>query len=203
MKLAYPLHPQNPGYPPFITQAFGVNPAYYAKFGTKGHMGVDFMAPHGTPVYAAHDGFAFYVGPDAHGGDGVYIRFQDEELKWWTIINWHLIAKTDRIYAPLVDSKGRQVKQGDLIGFADNTGAPFESTGDHLHFGLAPCDKDGTFVELGNGYGGCVDPKPYFTIQLSASDQVAVLAAQKQAQGNTYQSGVLFALAKFLKSFFV
>lgn len=201
MKLSYPLNTQNKGYPPFITQPFGANADYYARFGTKGHMGIDFMATHGTPVYAAHDGFAVYL-VDVHGGDGVYIRFQDEDepTKWWTVINWHLIALGDP-KGPLVGANGRKVNKGELIGFSDNTGAPWESTGDHLHFGLAPCDKEGNFTEHDNGFGGCVDPKPFFAISLSASDQVAVVAAQKMGQGNIYQANVLFALAKFLKSF--
>lgn len=191
-----------------VSQYFGGNPAYYAKFGTKGHMGVDFQAAHGTPVYAAHDGFAFYVGPDEHGGDGVYIRFEDEDApgRWWTVINWHLCATNDPQYAPKVDARGRRVMRGDLIGYADNTGAPFESTGDHLHFGLAPCNMVGRFLYPDNGFGGCVDPMPYFTTDkpgggLEPEDRVAVLAATAQAAGDAKQAGILWAIVRFIKSF--
>jgi murein DD-endopeptidase MepM/ murein hydrolase activator NlpD len=220
MKLAHAVVPVS------INQAFGANPAYYAKFldangnPEKGHMGVDFMAGHGQPVYAPHDGFAFYV-TDAHGGDGVYLRFEDEDVsgKWWTVILWHLCAKGDPQYAPRVDTIGRQVKKGDLLGFADNTGAPFESSGDHLHFGLVPCDQYGTFLYPGNGFGGCVNPLPYFdgssaapvpkpppieadpTEGLSASDRLAVYAAQAQASGNTKVESIYRAIIALLKSF--
>jgi murein DD-endopeptidase MepM/ murein hydrolase activator NlpD len=163
MKLTYPVSPIH------LNQAFGANPEYYSKFldangnPEKGHMGIDLMAAHGQPVYAAHDGFAYYVGPDSHGGDGVYLRFEDEDVPgtYWTVIYWHLCAKDDPQYAPLVDGNGGYVKTGDLLGYADNTGAPFESSGDHLHFGLAPCSSGGGFLEPSNGYGGCVDPQPY------------------------------------------
>lgn len=67
-----------------------------------------------------------------------------------------------------------------------------------------------------NGYNGCLDPQQFFTdtipsanptlgtiitTTLSASDQVAVLAAKKMADGNTYQANILFALAAFIKAF--
>lgn len=164
MKLSYPLKQVK------ILQGFGSNPTYYARFldahgnPEKGHMGIDMEASHGTPVYAAHDGFACYVGPDAHGGDGIYLRFEDEDNKghWWTTIYWHLCPAEDPQFPTTVKAVGRNVKQGELLGYADNTGAPFESSGDHLHFGLAPCGEGGNFLLSDNGYGGCVDAAPYF-----------------------------------------
>lgn len=181
MKLVYPVTPVH------INQGFGSNPQYYAKFldangnPQKGHMGIDFQAVHGQPVYAAHDGFAFYVGPDSHGGDGVYIRFEDEGTKgtYYTIINWHLCPHGDPQFSPKVGIPGRDVKQGELIGYADNTGAPFESSGDHLHFGLAPCDVNGKFLQPDNGYGGCVDAMPFFIVE-TQSDPIADIKAEVQ-----------------------
>lgn len=162
-QIYYPISPIK------IIQLFGANAAYYAKFlddygqPQKGHMGVDLMAAHGQPVYAAHDGLARYVGPDSHGGDGIYIRTTtpDENGKYWNTIYWHLCAMTDPQFKPLV-SLLTPVKKGDLIGYADNTGAPFESSGDHLHFSIAECDVNGNFVNNHNGYGGCQDPLPFF-----------------------------------------
>jgi len=209
MKISYPLTSPNPGFPPLIVQGFGVNPEYYAKFldangnPEKGHMGIDFQANHGTPVYAVHDGFAFYVGPDDHGGDGVYLRFQDEDdaSKYWTCIYWHLCPKTDLVYAPKVDSVGQTVKKGALLGYADNTGAPFESSGDHLHFGLAPCDNVGTFLLPGNGYGGCIDPSPYFVIDpLTPADELTILGNKMMAT-NPVQARIVLAVAAFIRAF--
>ena len=49
---------------------------------------------------------------------------------------------------------------GELIGQADNTG--IYTTGDHLHFQIKECDRDGNTHNRGNGYNGAFDPSPYF-----------------------------------------
>jgi hypothetical protein len=53
---------------------FGANPAQYEPLGQKGHPGLDFEAPSGTPLYTPCDGDAFYT-TDANGGDGIWIRY--------------------------------------------------------------------------------------------------------------------------------
>ena len=153
--LSYPVSPIH------INQPFGANVAYYeSRFGTKGHMGIDFQASHGQPVYAAHDGAAIYI-KDTHGGEGIWNYAQG-----FITIYWHLIGDTDAKYPPPipVQSGGVRtpVKAGDLIGYADNPGAPFESSGDHLHFGLMLTDEKGFILNQDNGFQGCVDPQPYF-----------------------------------------
>lgn len=143
-----------------INQLFGANFQYYHdNFGTNGHMGVDLFAPHGTPVYAAHDGVATFK-RDLHGGEGVY-----NAAPGFMTINWHLIGDTDPKYpSPIpLDGTPKVVKTGDLIGYANNTGAPFESTGDHLHFGLMLLDNNGNALTPNNGFGGCSDPLPYMS----------------------------------------
>ncbi len=155
MKLYYPVKPVH------INQPFGANEAYYkAKFGTNGHTGIDFMAAHGQPVYAAHDGNALYL-KDSHGGEGIW-NFSTDGT--YATIYWHLIGDTDPNYKLPIpfDSTRCPVTAGEIIGYADNTGAPFESTGDHLHFGLVMIDPHGTVMNQDNGFGGCIDPEPYF-----------------------------------------
>ncbi len=168
LRLYYPVKPFS------INQVFGANPDYYARFKDrfgnpeKGHMGVDLRAPHGTPVYAATDGMAHFE-RDEHGGEGIVIRTGRFLYKGsgatFNVIHWHLIGDTDPAFPSPIKTDGSSVmvKTGDLIGYADNTGAPFESSGDHLHLGLVPFDDLGNAIEAANGFNGCIDPTTYFT----------------------------------------
>lgn len=155
----------------YIIQRFGKDPATYSQLGIKGHNGIDFRAPHGTSIYASHDGLASYQ-VDSSGGHGVVVitnqEFEgtDGVSSLWKTIYWHMVdgLKEPKLKSPIADKTGFiPVKQGELIGYADNTGF---SKGDHLHFGLKPVAKGenwGTYfnVEQNNGYGGAVDPEPY------------------------------------------
>lgn len=150
--LYYPIQPFH------INQAFGLNPQTYSQFGLKGHNGLDLRAFHGQPVYAAHDGIAFFES-DNSGGEGVVI-VSDEKIPYdaaricfstdqtmrkvnYKTIYWHLCdeIKDPKFKSPVLlyqranKGQGMPVKAGDIIGYADNTGF---STGDHLHFGLKP-----------------------------------------------------------------
>jgi hypothetical protein len=158
-----------------LLQGFGSNPQYYARFldtngvPEKGHMGLDYEAAHGTPLYSVCDGMASYRS-DSHGGDGICIQptgTYDYEggQAYFEVINWHLCSKDDPQYKPLIPTDGGSypVKAGQLIGYTDNTGAPFESNGNHLHFGLLPVGVDGKPLHPANGFGGCIDPTPYLT----------------------------------------
>lgn len=151
-----------------ISQKFGnSNPDLY---GTTGHNGLDFIAKHGTPIYASHDGLASYQ-VDGGGGHGVVI-ITDKEYDYeggqcyFKTIYWHMVdfLKEPQYKSPIADKTGFvQVKCGDLIGYADNTG---HSTGSHLHFGLKPVLKGeawGTWYNAlqNNGYFGAIDPEPF------------------------------------------
>ncbi len=178
LQLFYPVKPLH------VNQPFANNPLnpdgtpYYAKFHDqfgnpyKGHDGTDFEASHGQPVYAPFDGWAYYQG-DIRGGQGVFIQ-SNEALEWaggtnfFQAIHWHMIGNTDPNFPPPItfelglNALRTAVKAGDLIGYADNTGAPYESSGDHLHFGLKPIGEDGILLLAGNGYNGAIDPSEYF-----------------------------------------
>ena len=168
LQLTYPLK-----YVAF-NQKFGNKDAKYTNMALGGHNGIDFYAPHGTPVYASHDGFASYQ-VDDKGGHGVVIitdkEYEDTEgnVSYWKTIYWHLIdaSKEPKFASPIADKTGFvPVRTGDIIGYADNTGF---STGSHLHFGLKPVAKGegwGTWfnVEQNNGYKGAVDPQPYLPL---------------------------------------
>lgn len=188
MKLSYAVSPMR------VNQPFGANPEYYARFHDdlgqpeKGHMGIDFMAMHGTPLYAPCDGEAKYV-VDSHGGDGIYLTFKDGE-QWYKVILWHMVPKGDTEFPFQIPTDGStvSVKRGQLLGYTDNSGAPFESSGDHLHFGLMPLQTDGIrTLYPANGYGGCIDPMPYFD-GTYANDPVEAVVATAQTITNEVAS---------------
>lgn len=133
---------------------------FYKILGMNGHNGDDWMAYHGEPVYfEATDGNAqpiegtCYTEIDPDGGKGVDIVFQDPATgEWFQLKEWHLLDQ--------VVHDGQKIKSGDLIGYADTTGA---SSGDHLHDGFKPLNsanlEDKKFPN--NGYTGAVDPRTY------------------------------------------
>ena len=157
--LSYPLNS------PVITQVFGANSQFYSdpKFGgIIGHNGIDFKSYLGQPIYATHDGIASYQ-VDNSQGHGVVIISKDNTFK---TIYWHLCnpEKYPQFQSPIANKGFVSVNNGDLIGYADNTGA---STGTHLHFGLkmvAQGENNWTWYNLNqnNGYLGAIDPLPYF-----------------------------------------
>lgn len=176
LQLSYPLNEV------IYTQMFGNPDKMYLDMGMKGHSGVDFLAYHGEPVYATHDGFATYQ-IDSAGGHGVVV-ITDKELddvngnpSLWKTIYWHLVdgLKEPKFKSPFMDKTGfTPVKNGELIGYADNTGL---SSGDHVHFALKKVAKGeawGTFFNLDqqNGYFGAENPVPYFDGHLPFSIQI-------------------------------
>ena len=132
----------------FITQKWGVNEEIYKRFGFKGHNGLDLRLFDDTGnrsstslVYAPHDGVVRERRFDANGY-GNYLKIQSDtegsilgHLKEFNVgVNKH-------------------VKEGDLVGIADNTGW---STGSHLHWGYYKQPRN-----RANGYGGTIDPIPH------------------------------------------
>ncbi len=129
--------------PMSVNQPFGANyNTFYAEANMLGHGGIDFRAVHGQPIYAAHDGVC-YPRIDSHGGNGVVLRGDTYQTIYWHMIDDDAVVESFQ-----------QVKAGDLLGYCDSTG---QSTGDHLHFGFRFNN-----TPIGNGYGGYLDPQPYF-----------------------------------------
>jgi murein DD-endopeptidase MepM/ murein hydrolase activator NlpD len=85
------------------------------------HLGVDFAAKRGTPVYATADGVI--ISNDVFGGRGF-----GKHLTISHGYGYHtLYAHMDRVVRRI----GQRVKRGDLIGYVGNTG---RSTAPHLHY---------------------------------------------------------------------
>ena len=125
-----------------LTQVWGVNYETYKRFGLKGHNGVDWGLPAGTPIYAPHSGKVIERLYDANGY-GEYVKLEND--KWGSIL-----AHFQRKY---VVNTGDEVKEGQLVGYSNNSGF---STGPHLHWGLYPKPRN-----RANGYSGTVDPFKY------------------------------------------
>ncbi|MDP2331727.1 MAG: M23 family metallopeptidase [Reyranella sp.] len=90
------------------------------------HDGVDLVASHGTPVYAASDGVV--LGARRNGGYGNWVQIdhsEDDDRGKLSTVYGHLSR-----FAPGLKA-GVRVSQGDVIGFVGSTG---RSTGAHLHF---------------------------------------------------------------------
>jgi murein DD-endopeptidase MepM/ murein hydrolase activator NlpD len=137
----------------YITQVFGVNRSAYARFGLKGHNGIDYRAflPSGqrcyqggkSEVFAPHDGVIKECRFDS--GYGNYVKIESHT-------QGSVLAHFSSI--PLLDI-GQEVKMGEFIGFQGTTG---NSTGIHLHWGWYPVPRD-----RGNGYNGYVNQEGKYT----------------------------------------
>lgn len=182
LSLYYPLKPH------YITQKFGETAllSYYNANGVnfKGHNGIDLVSHHGDAIRASHDGEAWYE-IDSSQGHGVVIRTNDkfeygDSGCYFKSIYWHMCDsnKEPQYRSPIelftdINKAGKQVKAGDIIGYADSTGL---SMGDHLHFGLKPVAQNefnGSFYNAAqeNGYNGAIDPVPYFNGQFAEDIQ--------------------------------
>jgi murein DD-endopeptidase MepM/ murein hydrolase activator NlpD len=127
-----------------MTQGFGEHPQEYnARFGLRGHNGVDWACPTMTPVLVAAGGIIKEVAFD-EGGYGKYIKVvHDGYLTLYAHLNDAVVKVNDKVVA------------GQLLGHSNNTGF---STNPHLHFGVAPCDALGNKTEGANGFSGYINP---------------------------------------------
>ena len=89
----------------------------------RAHLGIDYAARVGTPVKSAGSGKVVFVGNK--GGYGKTIEVSHDSS--YKTLYAHLNGFAKGL------SRGKSVKQGQLIGYVGNTGL---SSGPHLHFGL-------------------------------------------------------------------
>jgi murein DD-endopeptidase MepM/ murein hydrolase activator NlpD len=87
---------------------------------TRGHMGVDYAAPTGTPVMAAGDARVKYVGTQRGYGNVVIL----DHGKGYSTLYGHM-SRFGKVRA------GQQINQGTVIGYVGMTGL---ATGPHLHY---------------------------------------------------------------------
>jgi murein DD-endopeptidase MepM/ murein hydrolase activator NlpD len=130
--------------PPIITSPFNPARRHPVTGVVQPHTGVDYRAPMGTPLYAAHAGTVVRSSFDAQTA-GNYVRIDVGGGVW--IGYSHLSYRPVRV--------GQRVSAGEAIGRSGDTGS---ATGAHLHFEVS---VDGTKVDpvpfLAARVGGLVD----------------------------------------------
>lgn len=147
----------------------------YETLGMQGHNGIDFAATSGEDIYHCGPVGWMKTERDMHGGIGVDVitnepvQLDDGYVGHVKFRYWHLKGA--------VGHDGKQVNTGDIIGLADNTGL---SSGDHLHFGMKKCDKNGKNLEPNNGWNGCFDPTHYMNFGLDARTVARIKGVPKQ-----------------------
>jgi murein DD-endopeptidase MepM/ murein hydrolase activator NlpD len=134
-----------------IASGFGyrIDPVYKER---RAHMGLDFTAAQGTPIYATADGTVSDAGFNTGGfGNRVIIRHGYGYETWYG----HMYRIKARV--------GERVKRGEVIGYIGNTG---KSTGPHCHYEV-------------HRNGIPVDPIYYFYNDLTPAqfDRILKLAA--------------------------
>ena len=97
----------------------------------RAHLGVDYAAPIGTPVWATANGKVAFVGPRGGAGNAVILAHPSGLES----VYMHL-SKFARGLHP-----GQEVRQKQVIGYVGMTGL---ATGPHLHFSLK---QNGSFVD--------------------------------------------------------
>jgi N-acetylmuramoyl-L-alanine amidase len=128
-----------------ISQRFGSNAGAYARFGMKGHNGLDFGCLASTPLKAVRDGVITERENDPTGY-GLYAVLSDNEGTQWLYghgSQWDV-------------RKGDRVSEGQRIGMSGNSG---NSTGPHLHFARRAAGYD-----RNNGYLGYTNPRPFLPL---------------------------------------
>jgi murein DD-endopeptidase MepM/ murein hydrolase activator NlpD len=127
-------------------QGWGSNTEFYARFKydgvpLRGHNGLDFGLPVGTPLLAVDDAEVIRADFDPTG----FGHFLLLDHAWGESLCAHL----DRI-----DVRVKQfVEEGEQVGLSGNTGI---STGPHLHFSIRVHP-----YERKDGWGGFCDPTPF------------------------------------------
>ena len=94
----------------------------------KKHLGVDFAAPTGTPIFAAGDGTISRIGRAGNYGKYVRIRHNGTYSTGYAHLSGY--AKGMK--------KGKRVRQGQVIAYVGSTGM---STGPHLHYEVMQGNK--------------------------------------------------------------
>ena len=114
-----------------ISSKFNPNRMHPVLHRRRGHMGVDYAAPTGTPVWAATDGRI--VARGWHGGAGNCVIIKHDNGLQTVYMHLSKFRKGQKV--------GERVKGKTVIGYVGATGL---ATGPHLHFGVK---QNGRYID--------------------------------------------------------
>jgi murein DD-endopeptidase MepM/ murein hydrolase activator NlpD len=95
-----------------------------ARGGGRRHNAIDILAPYGTPVVAADDGYILRLSRNRAGGIVVYATDPEERVVYYYA---HLAGYFEGLNA------GKAIAKGDTLGYVGTSGNAPENT-PHLHF---------------------------------------------------------------------
>lgn len=125
-----------------ISSHFNLNRRHPILHKIRAHKGVDYAAPHGTPVKAAGNGKVIFVGKKGGYGNTIILQHGSQ----YSTLYGHLsrFAKDLKV--------GKPIRQGQLIGYVGSTGL---ASGPHLHyeFRINDVHKNPLTVTLPNSNG--------------------------------------------------
>jgi murein DD-endopeptidase MepM/ murein hydrolase activator NlpD len=114
----------------YISSGFNRKRKHPIMGGIEPHLGIDYAAPIGTPVWAVADGIVIFCGWVEGFGKHVVIKHPNGYVSYYS----HLSR-----FGPKI-KEGKRVEQKQIIGYVGSTGL---STGPHLDFRLS---KNGKFI---------------------------------------------------------
>jgi len=107
----------------------GKGPATVQRWRT--HMGIDYAAPTGTPVFSVANGKIAYLGYNGAFGNLIIVEHPGNYRTYYAHLSNYNVEL----------SVGNEVRRGFEIGYVGSTG---RSSGPHLHYELR---KDGTYID--------------------------------------------------------
>ncbi|MCE2466578.1 MAG: M23 family metallopeptidase [Caldilineaceae bacterium] len=142
-----------------MSQGWGTNPQFYSRFTyggvpMRGHNGLDFALPVGTPLLATDAGRITRT----DFGVGGFGKFVLMEHDWGESVYAHM--------SEFSVSVGQTVGRGATLGLSGNTGA---STGPHLHFGIRILP-----YRRPDGWGGFCNPAQFMSQDIFRNRPVAM-----------------------------
>jgi murein DD-endopeptidase MepM/ murein hydrolase activator NlpD len=155
-----------------ITSSFGMREHPILGY-TRMHMGIDFGAPIGTPVYAAGDGVVERAG--WAGGYGRWLQIKHAgglETGYGHLSRWAV-------------KQGQHVHQGQVVAYVGSTGL---STGPHLHFEVVVNGKKVNPSKFKAPPSVALSGKELAAFKAEKA-RIDSLVSQKLAQGGTGHPG--------------